>query len=263
MDNKNTPAASQDQTSKKELFVAIDHGLSFPEIPGLEQPFSLLRTIAQSDCVDGLIASAGIYRQAERQGISLAHLSRMITVDYVCMGQPGGTQELTRRVMVTTPEEAAQYRPDGYKMFFNIYDDNDLLINNALDFSRFAAAGKRLGIQALAEVLFYDNTHFKEEKTQAAELMRGCRIAMELGADLLKIPLIRDHDTIAEIATTLGLPVYILGGSDDHATFLNELKSISHLPISGLMVGRNIWQCQNVDQRIREIADALHTGAPA
>jgi class I fructose-bisphosphate aldolase len=132
-----------------------------------------------------------------------------------------------------------------------------LLLDNVRDFSRFASAGKRLGIQALAEVLFYNNSGFKDPKKQAAELKRGCRIAMELGADMLKIPMIRDHEAIAEIIEQTGLPVYILGGSDDHTVFLNEIKSISRLPISGLMVGRNIWQGENMTQRIKEISHAL------
>lgn len=260
MDKQKNPEVLQGGIRPKELFVAMDHGLSFPDIPGLERPFSLLRTIAASGLVDGTIASAGIFRQAERIGISLARLTRLITVDYVCLGQGGGAQSLTRREMMLTPEEAAEYRPDGYKMFFNVYDDSSLLISNAKDFSRFASAGRRFGIKALAEVLFYDNARFWDEKTQAAELLRGCRIAMELGADMLKIPLIRDHDAIGEIADRLGLPVYILGGSDSHTAFLKEVEALSRLPISGLMVGRNIWQCQDVSKRISEIANALRGG---
>ncbi len=243
----------------RQLFVAMDHGLSFPDMPGLERPFTLLRDIAANALVDGLIASAGIYRQAENMDISLERLTRLITVDYVCLGGAKGAQSLTSRAMVLTPEEAADYRPGGYKMFLNIYDDNELLISNARDFSRFAAAGRRLGIKALAEVLFYGNARFQEAKTQASELMRGCRIAMELGADMLKIPMIRDHEAIGEIVERLGLPVYILGGSDDHATFLKEVRSIKNLPISGLMVGRNAWQGTDMPTRIREIAGALRS----
>jgi fructose-bisphosphate aldolase, class I len=241
----------------KQLFVAIDHGLSFPGMPGLEQPFPLLKAIAENDLVNGMIASAGIYRQAEKMHIDLSHLMRLITVDYVCVNQIKGEQVLTERAAILTPEEAASYSPDGYKLFLNIYDDNRLLLDNVRDFSRFASAGKRLGIQALAEVLFYNNSSFSDPKKQAAELKRGCRIAMELGADMLKIPMIRDHEAIAEIIEQTGLPVYILGGGDDHTAFLKEIKRISRLPISGLMVGRNIWQGENMTRRIKEISQAL------
>ncbi len=256
--------AGKGRLKDKQLFIAIDHGLSFPGMPGLQQPLPLLRTIAQSESVDGIIASAGIYRQAEKMHISLEHLTRMITVDYVCVNQVKGAQVLTERTAILDPEEAASYRPDGFKLFLNIYEDDKLLIDNIKDFSRFASAGKRLGIQALAEVLFYNNTRFSDPKKQAAELLRGCRIAMELGADILKIPMIRDHEAIARIIESLGLPVYILGGSDDHVTFLNEIKSISRLPISGVMVGRNAWQGEDTVSRIREISRALlDSGDPA
>lgn len=249
--------AEKDRLKNKQLFVAIDHGLSFPGMPGLQQPFQLLKAIAENDLVNGMIASAGIYRQAEKMQIDLTHLKRLITVDYVCVNQIKGAQVLTERAAILTPEEAASYRPDGYKMFLNIYDDDKPLLDNVKDFSRFASAGKRLGIQALAEVLFYNNSYFQDPKKQAAELKRGCRIAMELGADMLKIPMIRDHEAIAEIMEQTGLPLYILGGGDDHTAFLNEIKSISRLPISGLMVGRNIWQGENMAQRIKEISQAM------
>ena len=55
----------------KEIVVAIDHGLSFPETVGLERPIDLLRELISLPEVDGLIATAGMYRQAERNGIDL------------------------------------------------------------------------------------------------------------------------------------------------------------------------------------------------
>ena len=54
-----------------EIVVAIDHGLSFPETVGLERPIDLLRELVSLPEVDGLIATAGMYRQAERNGIDL------------------------------------------------------------------------------------------------------------------------------------------------------------------------------------------------
>ena len=62
-----------------EIVVAIDHGLSFPETVGLERPIDLLRELVSLPEVDGLIATAGMYRQAERNGIDLEQLNRLTT----------------------------------------------------------------------------------------------------------------------------------------------------------------------------------------
>ncbi len=240
----------------KQLIVAIDHGLSFPDMPGLEKPLTLLSKIAGSKEVDGLIAAPGIYRQADRHGISLAALSRLITVDYVAFD--GNT--LTEREIIISPDEAAAYQPHCYKMFFNMYDDVKELIRNIKDFSRFACGGQRLGVASLAEVLFHNNHRFLNKKTQAAELFKGCRCAMEAGADVLKIPLIDDTDALAEIIDRVGMPTYILGGSKvgDESAWQEQLRRMCALSIHGLMFGRNVWQSDDVESRIQKLANVIN-----
>lgn len=239
----------------RQLYVAIDHGLSFADMPGLERPLELLARLAAHSEVDGLIASPGIYRQAKRQHIDLSAMKRLITVDYVAM--EGET--LTDREIILSPEEAADYDPHCYKMFFNIYDDTKERIRNIREFSRFASAGQRLGVASLAEVLFFNNRAFQDRKTQAAELFKGCRMAMETGADALKIPLIEDGEAIAEIIDRLGLPTFILGGGKIGAadTWQRQVRSMCALPISGLMFGRNVWQSEDMDRQIHEISQAM------
>lgn len=135
----------------KEIVVAIDHGLSFPETVGLERPIDLLRELVSLPEVDGLIATAGMYRQAERNGIDLERLNRLITVDCVLADDHGG---LAQRQTVISPEDAAVFRPDGYKMFLNVYEDHQELMANIQDLSRFITAGRKLGVATLAEIMF-------------------------------------------------------------------------------------------------------------
>jgi fructose-bisphosphate aldolase, class I len=226
------PDIAQDWTAGpgKQLFVAIDHGLTFANIKGLEKPFQLLGLLSEIVGVDGIIASAGLYRQAKKKHISLDHMVRLLTVDYVCFGKNGIHETLTERSIIIHPDEAALYHPNGYKMFFNIYDDNRALIDNVRDFTAFASAGKRLGIPALAEVMFFNNAQFLEPDKQADELLRGCRIAMESGADALKIPLIHDINAIGEMIDRIGLPTYILGGGSNQEVFLNKLRPSRRFP---------------------------------
>jgi fructose-bisphosphate aldolase, class I len=260
MDKNNyKPTEMHDWTvaQRRQLIVAIDHGLTLADIQGLERPFQLLDLLIKNERVDGIIASPGIYRQAETRKINMERLVRLITTDYVCFGRNGTHETLSERRIIINPEEASQYHPHSYKMFFNIYDDNDALINNVRDFSSFASAGKRLGISALAEVMFFNNSRFQDPAKQAAELLRGCRIAMESGADALKIPLISDHNAIGEMIDRIGLPTYILGGGSNQTTFIDNVKTIAQLPINGLMIGRNVWQSDNVNERIHQIITAL------
>lgn len=141
--------AERHQT-KKELFVAIDHGLSFPETVGLERPVELLQKLAFLPEVDGFIATSGMYRQAKRQGLDLSRLVKLITVDCVIADEQGG---LAQRKTVVTPEYAASLGVDTYKMFLNIYEDPQQLMDNIQDLSRFIMAGKTTGVTTLAEII--------------------------------------------------------------------------------------------------------------
>lgn len=242
--------------NNKQLIVAIDHSLSFPDMPGLERPRSLVRSLSDDAHVSGLIASPGIYRQARRWGVDLKHMNRLITVDYLV--QDG--DKLAMREMIISPEEAADYQPDCYKMFFNVYQDKADLMRNVHDFSRFAAAGRRLNVSCLAEVLFFNNPQFHQSlKKQADLLYFGCRAAMELGADVLKIPLIEDTQAICEIIDRLGLPTFILGGAKaDSASFIESMRALGRLPVCGVMLGRNIWQSADMSQTITSVAGAIN-----
>lgn len=244
------------KVDQKELFVAIDHGLSFPEMTGLERPVELLQELISLPEVDGLIATPGLYRQAERNAITLGSLKRMITVDCVMEDRTG---QLVQRKTVITPEDAASFRPYAYKMFLNIYEDQCKLMENIRDLSRFIAAGRRLGIATLAEIVFFGNKRFMNSSTQAGELFRGCRIAMELGADMLKVPLIGDVDALVEIIDRIKLPTYLLGGSASLSLdeLLKQIAGLDCLPVRGLMFGRNLWRYNDMAERVRRISQCL------
>lgn len=247
------------EPEKKQLIVAIDHGMSYPDMPGLEMPISLLKRLASNADVDGLIASPGIYMNAARQGIDLSQKNRLLVMDFVNAEECAGKSLLKQREMIISPEEGDLCKPDAYKFFFNIYPDKERMIRNCKDLSNYVTAASQRGISCLAEIMFYENEAFSDPQTQAEELFKGCRMAMELGADVLKIPLIHDKDAIGEMIDRLGLPTFILGGSKypNLEQMLMELEEICKQPICGLMFGRNIWQSADMEETIRQICATI------
>lgn len=246
----------------KQLIVAIDHGMSFPDMPGLGTPFELLRSLADNPYVDGIIASPGVFRNAARHGIDLSGKNRILVTDFVAMDESGGKTRLTHRRMVISPEAGDACDPDCYKFFFNVYPDKDRLMENCRDLAQYAAAAAERGISCLAEIMFYENEAFQDSKRQADELFKGCRMAMELGADVLKIPMIENTEAIGEIATRLKLPVFVLGGGrrGSDAELLEAIRKVCRQPICGLMFGRNIWQSEDIESTIAAIRSVLGLG---
>ena len=244
---------------KKQLIVAIDHGMSYPDMPGLETPIDLLKQLAENAEVDGLIASPGIYMNAARQGINLSEKNRLLVMDFVHAEEDSGKSSLRQREMIISPEEGDICRPDAYKFFFNIYPDKERMIQNFKDLSTYVTAASKRGISCLAEIMFYENEAFADPATQANELYKGCRMAMELGADVLKVPAIRDKDAIGEMIDRLGLPTFILGGSryPDPEMMIRDLEELCRQPICGLMFGRNIWQSADMAGTIHRICASI------
>jgi DhnA family fructose-bisphosphate aldolase class Ia len=243
----------------KQLIVALDHGMSFPDIQGLERPLDTLKSVLADKNVDGIIAAPGVYRQAENMGLALEDINRLITVDFVATKQVGELTCLAEREIILDPEEAGNYRPDCFKMFFNVYSDKKEMIRNARDLSRFAVVGRRLHISCLAEVVFFGNEAFLDPDRQAEELYNGCRTAMEVGADVLKIPIIKDTKAMCDIIEKLQMPTFLLGGMKQPTRkgLTDSLKSLNEMPICGLMFGRNVWQCSDMQGVISQIKDNL------
>ena len=233
-------------TANKQVIIAIDHGLSFPDIAGLEFPVKTLRKIADNNRVDGLIANMGIYRIAESQKIDLSGKNRLLTVDWAAVNSNG---QMTHRELVTSLEDAVMFHPDCFKMFFNVYSDKKDLFYNIRDLSRAATVAMKSGISCLAEVVLWNIDPQTSSSQQMRLLYNGCRMALEAGADCLKIPRIGPADGINELIDKLELPTFFLGGNkfDDPEEFKTSLSELKDMNVCGLMFGRNVWQCNNMD----------------
>lgn len=244
------------QTEVKQLIVAIDHGLSFPGMPGLEKPMELLSNIAHNPIVDGVIANAGIYRQAQQCDINLSHLNRIITLDCVKMNG----ERLSAREMVLSPQEAMPYHPDCFKFFFNMYSDTQELMRNLKDIAKVAAEAKKLGVSTLAEIMFWNCDAFENEENRSRLLYEGCRMAFEVGIDALKIAAIATSEEINTIISAFGLPVFILGGSksESEEAYLQSVANMKSMNICGLMLGRNVWQNPHMDRTLEGIYRVLN-----
>lgn len=247
-------------TSEKQLIVAVDHGLSFPNMPGLEQPLEIIRKVLTKPSVDGIIATPGMYRQAERHKIDLSGLNRLIALD--CVKQEGTT--IVQREVVFTPDEVMGYHPDCFKFFFNIYQDKAELMRNLKDIARIAKDARRLGVSSLAEIMFWNNDEYLDTSKQEDLLYQGCRMAMELGVDALKVSADVPPAAMNTIIDRIQLPTFILGGSRNIKSdgFFEDVAQMNKMNICGVMFGRNIWQSMDMDVTIDGIDSILKQWKP-
>lgn len=88
----------------------------------------------------------------------------------------------------------------------------------------------------------------------------GTRIALEMGADFVKVPYTGDPESFSWVVKSAGkTKVLIQGGSKKtEEELLNEIKGAMKAGASGVAIGRNVWQNSDPITMARKIAGAVY-----
>ncbi len=108
----------------------------------------------------------------------------------------------------------------------------------------------RFGIPVIAEILCADMA-----KTQTFDVQaNGARVAAELGADVVKGFYTEDFARVVE-----NCPVpFILAGGPKGADINDIARVAVGAGVKGFAFGRNLFQAENAERAISELADILH-----
>jgi fructose-bisphosphate aldolase, class I len=84
-------------------------------------------------------------------------------------------------------------------------------------------------------------------------------LALELGADFVKVPYTGDPESFSWVVKAAGeVKVLVQGGSKKtEAELFTEIKGFMSAGASGMAVGRNIWQSKDPVEISRKIADIV------
>ncbi len=83
-------------------------------------------------------------------------------------------------------------------------------------------------------------------------IVDGCRICLDLGAKVLKIPYPGTPQACADVtALAAGVPWAVLSAGVDHATFLGQVEIAMASGASGVIAGRSLWKdCISLDRAV-------------
>jgi fructose-bisphosphate aldolase, class I len=241
-------------TDRKVLIIPMDHGLVFGNIAGLERPSELLSTLVACG-VDGTLVSVGLARALGEQ-LSSAPLSKTVTVDHQYFGPVPGSMERIRSVApIVGVEQALAVGADTVKALFVWGLDDDVVRASILTAAALAKEAQALGVPLMLEPLWFGEA--LPPADQDALLVHASRIALELGADILKIPAV-GSDALAKILAW-GVPTVFLGGAkqDDPSALFTAIRTGLAAGASGVVVGRNVWQRPDVAAAIQQIRTLL------
>jgi DhnA family fructose-bisphosphate aldolase class Ia len=102
----------------------------------------------------------------------------------------------------------------------------------------------------------------EEQRRDPRVLRHICRIAVELGADIVKAAFPGDEAAFAEIARDTPVPIVILGGArmERAEEALETARRAVRAGAAGVAFGRNVFQQPDPAGMVRGLRAAVHGG---
>ena len=230
----------------KCVMLALDHGMALGPMRVLEDPKRVLELLGGE--ADSIMLNKGILRNCfEPDG-------RIGIVLRVSGGATIAGDDLTRETITTTVEEALRLSADAVatSIFVGTPNEHSTIENLALlcdecqayDMPVLAVTAVGKGIQ--------------EKKSDARFMALAVRVAVEMGADIVKTYYCEEgFDKI--ITAAAGLPVVIAGGPKMDTPLQVASKSVRAGAI-GVDMGRNVWQDEKPVAMLKALRAIVNEG---
>jgi class I fructose-bisphosphate aldolase len=213
----------------------MDHGVTMGPIIGIaeiEQTIEALSTL----CIDGIILHKGIINAACKTIIGsdlplIMHLSASTLL---------GDQ--STKVLVGDVSEAVSFGCSAVSIHINFGVPNESAMLR--DLAIVSEKCYKYGMPLLAMAY--------HEKCDIDTICHIARVCAELGADLVKVPFTKDDGDFTKVILGCPVPILISGGTIDTNIVNTVIKAMS-CGATGVAIGRNIFQSNNMLQTIKEI----------
>lgn len=228
--------------NNKLFLLPLDHGINLGYAPKLN-----IRQQTISAVENGV--DAIMIRPSMAKYISDVRLKETSII----MALTGKFDRRIDHLQLNTVEYAVQCGADAVCSEFKFGSDGDL--DNAQISSEISEYAHNLGIPHLVTVYVREEQLKRSGNTSYAH---ACRIAEELGADIIKIFLPDDAEIIRKCKETVSIPIITAGGDVlDESILFERVRHYAENGISGVAIGRNIWNSDNIDKITQEIKKIL------
>ncbi len=235
----------------KCIIVPMDHGVSVGPIDGLIDVCKAVSEVAEGGA-DAVLEHKGMVRWGHRgrgRDIGLIlHLSSSTDLS----PQPNA------KILTASVEDALKNGADGVSMHVNLGDSTEAKMLE--DLGRVARDAEKWGMPLL--VMMYGRGPKITNGFDPGVVAHCARVAMELGADIVKVPYTGDIDSFAHVVAGAHIPVVIAGGPKTETTgeFLQTVADAIKAGASGLSVGRNIFQHPEPRRMVSALSGLVHAG---
>lgn len=250
----------------RAVCVAADHGYMSDVTANVLKVRPITEAIIRGG-VDGILLSPG-------QAMRLAPLFQgrdgpalIVRADWMNMPRLGTSnianavpQRLLYHQKVITAEQALALGASAITIYLFLgYSDRVETAGIEIN-ARFVQECRRAGLPCIIEPLAYGGQ--VTGATVVDILTLGARMAVEIGADALKIPYTGDVDTFRHLCRVSGVPVLVLGGarSDRERDALELYAEAQEAGAAGCLMGRNVTRSPDPQRMIEQLTGIAHRG---
>ena len=253
------------EDSGRTLIVAYSHGVFMGPQPGMRTLEEIRRTALSLSKADGLMVAPGMVSRLEDAFIGQERPALVVHLDYqsfsrkVLPYEEGATVELAQieEVVAAGAVAVMTYLYMGYQ---DPEREKLEIGRNA----RLARACERWGIGLMIEPRSARETRHPQDRTDPQVLGLYCRVAAEVGADLVKCIYPGSSEALRSVIESCPAPVLVAGGA--RAKEPDQAYTQAHDAIrvraAGLVFGRNIFEAPDPAGELDRYLSIVH-GTPA
>jgi len=243
----------------RALVVAFDHALVLGPIPGTEDPLGKIRQFTQAN-VDALLLNLGLIRQFANSTITGRIPALIARLDWTtvwsAIGQNGSGA--LHSALLARPEEALRLGADAVLTYLVVgTGDAEFEMKEITRNAEVARECERVGIPLIVESLARGKD--VQNPGDPKWLNLHTRMAVELGADVVKTDYSGDTSSMRSVVEKCPIPILVLGGSrhasDKHA--LDVVREVAAAGAAGVFFGRNVFQADNMSSFLEQARAAL------
>jgi len=249
--------------SGNSLITPIDHGFYMGAVKGLEDPVAKIEELIKYQ-VDGTLMSFGLNKIASKYFGTQDYLPKIMTADYVIFGEiPGEPKGVLANTYYSSVELAAKYNFDAIKVLFSWGTDLEQQVDVIKYIGALVEECDNYEMPIMIEPVQMGINLPKEKGKDPKVIVDACRIALELGADILKAPYTGDKESFSQITKYSHVPVIILGGPkvDSMKEVLQMAKDSLDAGGKGTCFGRNVWGDPDMKSIIGALKEITHENA--
>lgn len=240
--------------AERVVIVAVDHGLYFGPLPGMINLPEAIKTISNAD---GILMGPGMPAHCGDVFMQRAAPRLIIRLNWGTNYAAQWKYKHSHSVMMTTVEDAVYAGADmviGSLTMKNPDEAEDA--GNIEIFAECVAQKNRLGIPMIGEVYPTGGDDTKPEDLQD-HIYIGCRMAAELGADLVKT--FYTGREFEKITQATPVPVLALGAKKTPREIdaLQLAYEAVNAGARGIVFGRNVLQAKSPEKFLDALKEVV------